>query len=145
MKAMKSFVRTCYSEALLAAAPGEGEADAEKHAESSFVIEDGMGGVAAGTEQKAEEQKFHGGLGLKFKFPGDPKKYVLRVSSEGIHPECFDCIGCARRQRLGCGRYICVVCYSGYSPYLSETHGYSQLTAAISPSYATHNSRVLSK
>lgn len=69
---MKSFVRTCYSETLLAAAPGEGEADAEKQADSSFVIEDGVG--VAGTEQKVEEQKFHGGLGIKFKFPGDPKK-----------------------------------------------------------------------
>ena len=78
MKAMKSFVRTCYSETLLASGDGEGEGDEKKAAESSFVIEEGMGGGGEGApkEEKKEEQMFLGGLGLKFKFPGDPKKYV---------------------------------------------------------------------
>ena len=74
MKAMKSFVRTCYSETLLASGDGEGEGDEKKAAESSFVIEEGIGGEGALKEEKKEEQKFLGGLGLKFKFPGDPKK-----------------------------------------------------------------------
>ena len=63
MKAMRGFVKTCYSEELLSSTGG----DSEK-ADSSFVIDD------ASSETPKAEQTFHGGLGLKFKFPGDPKK-----------------------------------------------------------------------
>ena len=49
-------------------------AQEKKAAESSFVIEEGIGGEGAPKDEKKEEQKFLGGLGLKFKFPGDPKK-----------------------------------------------------------------------
>ena len=63
MKAMKLFVRTCFSEELLTSATGsEGAAPA-------FVIEQSTGESTAN-----EETAYHCGLGIKFKFPGDPKK-----------------------------------------------------------------------
>ncbi|KAH8116325.1 TBC-domain-containing protein [Phellopilus nigrolimitatus] len=73
MKAMKAFVKTCYSEELLAA--GASEMEPEKPAE--FVIEDGDPEAA---KTQVVVQTFHCGLGLKFKFPGDPKK--LREASK---------------------------------------------------------------
>lgn len=68
MKAMKSFVRTCYSESLLV--DGANDAENEKAA-AADVNPANEKGDADGVEG---EIKFHGGLGLKFKFPGDPKK-----------------------------------------------------------------------
>ena len=59
MKAVKGFVKTCYSEVLVSSAENE-----EKEAE------------AAKTDDNTShpEAAYLGGLGLKFKFPGDPKK-----------------------------------------------------------------------
>lgn len=33
--------------------------------------------IASEKDGNSQAFNFHGGLGLKFKFPGDPKKYVL--------------------------------------------------------------------
>ena len=69
MKAMKSFVKTCYSEELLSAGAG-----------TTAEIEQEKAGPDPSTSPPANEKStgdgptFHGGLGLKFKFPGDPKK-----------------------------------------------------------------------
>ncbi|KAH7105928.1 TBC-domain-containing protein [Auriculariales sp. MPI-PUGE-AT-0066] len=60
MRSMKTFVKTCYSESLVG-----GTVDGER--------EDG-------SLLSADTQSFLGGLGLKFKFPGDPKK--LREASK---------------------------------------------------------------
>jgi len=62
MKAVKGFVKTCYSEVLVA------ESD-EKDP-----------GKAAEAPPSEAESMYLGGLGLKFKFPGDPKK--LREASK---------------------------------------------------------------
>lgn len=68
MKAMKSFVKTCYTETLISTNNDQ----SNEREDGSFVIEDpGDGeGVSGGIVQPA----FHGGLGFKYKFPGDPKK-----------------------------------------------------------------------
>ena len=82
MKSMKPFVKTCYSEWLLA----EGE---------SAAVSEATGANASGGEVNGEAVKkvegyavdavdgegdgevpYLGGLGLKFKFPGDAKKRV---------------------------------------------------------------------
>lgn len=62
MKAVKGFVKTCYSEVLVANATALDNAD-EK-----------AGDAAKTEESPATESMYLGGLGLKFKFPGDPKK-----------------------------------------------------------------------
>lgn len=66
MRAMKVFIKTCYSEGLLAAA---GESLNEKN-------EQGGDETAGALSKDDEEPSYHGGLGLKYKFPGDPKKCV---------------------------------------------------------------------
>ena len=77
MKAMKTFVKTCYSEHLLSAGATDVEQDkAAADPGQSPNSESGTGPTAAEKPQDTEP-KFHGGLGLTFKFPGDPKKYVL--------------------------------------------------------------------
>ena len=68
MKAVKGFVKTSYSELLVANAA---DGTDEKAAEAAKAAEDGA--PAATT---SSESMYLGGLGLKFKFPGDPKKYV---------------------------------------------------------------------
>ncbi|TDL23752.1 TBC-domain-containing protein [Rickenella mellea] len=74
MKAMKNFVRTCYSEALLSS-------PSATVAENDKVDPDAnAGALAEGNNPVGEGDGFHGGLGLKFKFPGDPKK--LREASK---------------------------------------------------------------
>ena len=66
MKAMKGFVKTCYSETLIAG--------------SSPVLdnerEDGSLVDTPEDTPQTSGRTFHGGLGLQFKFPGDAKKYV---------------------------------------------------------------------
>lgn len=62
MKAVKGFVKTCYSELLVANATAPEQSD-EKLAEATKT-----------EEMTAAESMYLGGLGLKFKFPGDPKK-----------------------------------------------------------------------
>ncbi|KAI0700129.1 TBC-domain-containing protein [Cerioporus squamosus] len=67
MKAVKGFVKTCYSELLVAntTAPENGDEKA---------------GDASKTDDSAGDSMYLGGLGLKFKFPGDAKK--LREASK---------------------------------------------------------------
>lgn len=69
MKAVKGFVKTCYSEGLVSPA---GVSDNER--EDGSLISDTKEGSSP------PETEFHGGLGLQFKFPGDPKK--LREASK---------------------------------------------------------------
>ncbi|KAG1738928.1 rab-GTPase-TBC domain-containing protein [Suillus paluster] len=69
MKAVKGFVKTCYSEELVSPS---GVADNER--EDGSLITDAKEGCPP------PETEFHGGLGLQFKFPGDPKK--LREASK---------------------------------------------------------------
>lgn len=57
MKSVKGFVKSCYSEVLVSSsAPTSAEEKDEP------------------TASEEEESSYHGGLGLRFKFPGDPKK-----------------------------------------------------------------------
>jgi TBC1 domain family member 8/9 len=67
MKAVKAFVRTCYSEALLATTSNVAATERE---DGSLIKADEPGGEAV----TAEGPAYLGGLGLRFKFPGDPKK-----------------------------------------------------------------------
>jgi hypothetical protein len=69
MKTVKPFSKTCYSENLvLDASPV-----ADKEREDGSLIDGGEKTVAG----EGQSPAFHGGLGLRFKFPGDPKKYVV--------------------------------------------------------------------
>ncbi|KAH9992757.1 rab-GTPase-TBC domain-containing protein [Russula compacta] len=67
MKTVKPFSKTCYSENLVL----DSSPVADKEREDGSLIDGG---------EKADAPAFHGGLGLKFKFPGDPKK--LREASK---------------------------------------------------------------
>ncbi|KII87177.1 hypothetical protein PLICRDRAFT_42827 [Plicaturopsis crispa FD-325 SS-3] len=70
MKAVKSFVKTCYSEALVPTTSSVGDNERE---DGSLISEETEGAAPRDTT-------YHGGLGLRFKFPGDPKK--LREASK---------------------------------------------------------------
>ena len=65
MKQVKGFVKTCYSEVLVS----DSSTVQENEREDGSLI-------PAEKDGNSQEINFHGGLGLKFKFPGDPKKYV---------------------------------------------------------------------
>ncbi|KAI0080218.1 TBC-domain-containing protein [Panus rudis PR-1116 ss-1] len=67
MKAVKGFVKTCYSEVLVTSTPEEDN-------------KDGNPSKADGANDPHADNMYLGGLGLKFKFPGDPKK--LREASK---------------------------------------------------------------
>lgn len=71
MKTVKPFAKTCYSENLIL----DSSPVADNEREDGSLID---GGEKNGEGQSSA---FHGGLGLRFKFPGDPKKYVLRPGS----------------------------------------------------------------
>jgi len=90
MKSVKPFCKTCYSENLIL----DSSPVADNEREDGSLIDSG---------EKAGEGNapvFHGGLGLKFKFPGDPKKYVARLlpgieltaleASRGVKDEAMD-------------------------------------------------------
>jgi TBC1 domain family member 8/9 len=63
MKSVRGFSKTCYSEILvLGSSPVS-----ENEREDGSLIDGEKSADGAGPA-------FHGGLGLKFKFPGDPKK-----------------------------------------------------------------------
>lgn len=66
MKAVKVFVKTCYSEALLANSASVAEKERE---DGSLITSESVEGVV-----DTPETSYHGGLGLKFRFPGDSKK-----------------------------------------------------------------------
>ncbi|KAL7280608.1 hypothetical protein ACG7TL_005545 [Trametes sanguinea] len=78
MKAVKPFVKTCYSELLVATASAPEHADEKDgggaSGKSAAAADDG------GPSSPAADSMYLGGLGLKFKFPGDPKK--LREASK---------------------------------------------------------------
>ena len=90
MKTVKPFSKTCYSENLIL----ESSPVADNEREDGSLID---GGGKAG---EGNAPAFHGGLGLKFKFPGDPKKYVPRLilgieltlveASRGVQDEAMD-------------------------------------------------------
>jgi hypothetical protein len=65
MKLVKNFVKTCYSEVLVS----ESSNTADNEREDGSLIPDEKDGTT-------QDVTYHGGLGLKFKFPGDPKKYA---------------------------------------------------------------------
>jgi hypothetical protein len=64
MKAVKYFVKTCYSEALVPATSSVADNERE---DGSLISEETEGSAP-------RETTYQGGLGLRFKFPGDPKK-----------------------------------------------------------------------
>ncbi|KAF9244154.1 hypothetical protein BU15DRAFT_86102 [Melanogaster broomeanus] len=70
MKAVKGFVKTCYSEALISTTSSVAENERE---DGSLITETKEGSPPS-------EAEYHGGLGLKFRFPGDAKK--LREASK---------------------------------------------------------------
>jgi len=70
MKVVKPFVKTCYSEALVPASSSVGDNERE---DGSLISEEKDGSTPSGTT-------YLGGLGLRFRFPGDPKK--LREASK---------------------------------------------------------------
>ncbi|KAF9019046.1 TBC-domain-containing protein [Hymenopellis radicata] len=70
MKAVKGFVKTCYSETLISAASSVADGERE---DGSLISEEKE-------NPEPRESTYHGGLGLRFKFPGDPKK--LREASK---------------------------------------------------------------
>ncbi|KAJ3497556.1 hypothetical protein NLJ89_g10334 [Agrocybe chaxingu] len=69
MKLVKGFVKTCYSELLISETSNAGD---NEHEDGSLITDEKSG--------SRQEVSYHGGLGLKFKFPGDPKK--LREGSK---------------------------------------------------------------
>jgi hypothetical protein len=66
MKTVKPFAKTCYSENLVL----DSSPVADNEREDGSLIDGGEKTADGNTPT------FHGGLGLRFKFPGDPKKYV---------------------------------------------------------------------
>ncbi|KAJ7863176.1 rab-GTPase-TBC domain-containing protein [Mycena leptocephala] len=70
MRAVKGFVKTCYSEALVSTTSHVADNERE---DGSLISEEKE-------DAAPRESTYHGGLGLKFKFPGDPKK--LREASK---------------------------------------------------------------
>ena len=90
MKNVKPFSKTCYSENLVL----DTSPVADNEREDGSLID---GGEKTG---EGHTPAFHGGLGLRFKFPGDPKKYVLRLlldnkltiseASRGVQNETMD-------------------------------------------------------
>jgi hypothetical protein len=90
MKTVKPFSKTCYSENLIL----DTSPVADNEREDGSLID---GGRKVG---EGNAPAFHGGLGLKFKFPGDPKKYVpclvlgieltLVEASRGVQDEAMD-------------------------------------------------------
>lgn len=93
MKQIKGFVKSCYSEVLVS----DSSTVPENEREDGSLI-------TAEKDGNSQEINFHGGLGLKFKFPGDPKKYVLvhmiNFSQTKLTP------GFVRLQKSNCGQHI---------------------------------------
>ena len=52
---------------------------------SSNVADDERGLISEETDgASAREHPYHGGLGLRFKFPGDPKKCVVYLNTRDV-------------------------------------------------------------
>lgn len=71
MKAIKGFVKTCYSEVLIPTS----SAVVDNEREDGSLMQEGE----AGASETVPERSSQGGLGLRFKFPGDAKKYVVAL------------------------------------------------------------------
>lgn len=65
MKLVRNFCKTCYSEVLVSDVSNPGDNERE---DGSLITEDKDGTA------REPEINYLGGLGLKFRFPGDPKK-----------------------------------------------------------------------
>ena len=103
MKAVKGFVKTCYSELLVANAS---EVADEKAGEAAAAkAEDGS------TAATSSESMYLGGLGLKFKFPGDPKKWVAEPPRKAVADVLA---GCEKHRRRSCGRTTCEVSFTSF-------------------------------
>ena len=75
MKAVKPFIKTCYSELLVANATAPENADEKEGGGAASSKGDGAAAPEdGGPSSPAADSMYLGGLGLKFKFPGDPKK-----------------------------------------------------------------------
>ncbi|KAH9933426.1 rab-GTPase-TBC domain-containing protein [Fomitopsis serialis] len=95
MKTVKPFVKVCYSEVLVASAESEEkEAEAAKTDDNSSI----------------NDSAYLGGLGLKFKFPGDPKKlreasktklWTTYLKSHGRNLTLFRYAQCTRLVQVG--------------------------------------------
>lgn len=96
MKSVKGFAKTCYTENLVSGS----STVADNEREDGSLI-DGGEAVADGF---TSTRSFHGGLGLKFKFPGDPKKWVPLVSIRRSWDIFFCLAGCVRHLRQSCGQ-----------------------------------------
>ncbi|EJU03585.1 TBC-domain-containing protein [Dacryopinax primogenitus] len=72
MKKLRPFIRVCYSEHLI-------KQDGEEYIDAEDDVKDGLEDGVDETIKEAQTE-FLGGLGLTFKFPGDPKK--LREKSK---------------------------------------------------------------
>ncbi|KAG6894089.1 hypothetical protein C0992_007546 [Termitomyces sp. T32_za158] len=68
MKLVKQFVKTCYSETLVS----DSSSVADNEREDGRLISEEKDNATP------RETTYHGGLGLRFKFPGDPKKEVTQ-------------------------------------------------------------------
>ena len=88
MRRMRAFVRSCYSEHLVASA--------------------GAGAAAEDPEKDADGTRAYlGGLGMRIKFPGDAKKCALtHWPLCGVRPVLTARAGCARRARRSSGQTI---------------------------------------
>jgi hypothetical protein len=74
MKAVKTFVKTCYSEALISTSSNVADNERE---DGSLISEETDG-------THVREHPYHGGLGLRYKFPGDPKKCVFQPNTVSL-------------------------------------------------------------
>ena len=90
MKHVKTFAKTCYSEILVAGSSPVAEGERE----DGSLIE---GGDKVG---EGDQAVFHGGLGLKFKFPGDPRKSVLE---HPVSPPTDSILGYVKRLKSNSG------------------------------------------
>ena len=68
MKLVKAFVKTCYSEVLVSSTSTVADIERE---DGSLISEEK-------DNASPTESTYHGGLGFRFKFPGDPKKWVAQ-------------------------------------------------------------------
>lgn len=85
MKSVKGFVKTCYSEVLVSGSAFTPSDEKDEHSAS-----------------EASESSYHGGLGLRFKFPGDPKKCVVAILTSS-KPVLTFCIGFGKLPRSNYG------------------------------------------
>ena len=99
MKQVKGFVKTCYSEALVSSTSTVAENERE---DGSLISEEKE-------DAAPRESTYHGGLGLKFKFPGDPKKCVGESAARDLSSS--QTSGFVKLPKSNFGRHISKVTY----------------------------------